>query len=392
MLFNLPNRIELWRQQGLIDEGTAARLLAFEESGNSRSWVVFGIAGIGITALIAGVVSTLAANWAQISPAMKLFGYFILQIGTGLLFVRNEPKQGIVRETILTVFALLFWAGIALFAQLYNLVGESWESALLWSALALPAVLYAESKMLCSLWCVTLLGGVALWAFGNPLIGPFLHKEHEIFFRTCSALSVPVVLTSLVILGHNFGIVRPQLFAAGSFWGIGSLLFILTPIANIAWIHSTGLPVGASPTHLLIPWVAVACAAVASFTRGRVPIATRTATSFLFVSLAVYATVPALFPTAITFPGVYGQIMGATGFIIVWIIAAVAAALGSLKRFYDIATVAIAIRFIVIYFEAFGSLSQTGIGLIISGVLIIVVAIYWNRLRVRFLRALERGN
>jgi uncharacterized membrane protein len=392
MLSNLPRRIALWQQQGLIDEATAARLIEFENNQNSRSWVVFGIAGVGITALLAGIISVVAANWADIPSQIKIASYFALQIVAGLVFVRNEAKPGLVREASLTVFALLFWAGIALFAQLYNLVGESWQSILLWSALAFPAALYAESKLLCSLWCITLLYGVGSWTEISVIHASVLHDDGEPFRRACVALSVPVLLTALSILGRHVGIVRTQLFNAGVFWGIGALLPVLTPLANIAWCHSEGLPAGANPAYLLIPWGAVAFAITVSLSRAQVSATTRTATSLLFLSLAAYATVPALVATKEYFPDTLGQILGALGFLIVWTIAAAAAALGSLKRLYDVATAIIAIRFIVIYFEVFGSLSYTGIGLIISGVVIITVAVYWNRLRQIFLRTVEGRN
>lgn len=56
-----------------------------------------------------------------------------------------------------------------------------------------------------------------------------------------------------------------------------------------------------------------------------------------------------------------------------------AAAAASMKRLFDIASFVIAARFIVIYFEVFGDLSTTGIGLIVSGAVILAVAFIWNR-------------
>ena len=51
----------------------------------------------------------------------------------------------------------------------------------------------------------------------------------------------------------------------------------------------------------------------------------------------------------------------------------------SMKRLFDIASFVIAVRFIVVYFEFLGSHSLTGVGLIISGAVIVGIGILWNR-------------
>jgi hypothetical protein len=52
----------------------------------------------------------------------------------------------------------------------------------------------------------------------------------------------------------------------------------------------------------------------------------------------------------------------------------------------------IALRLVVVYFEVFGSLAVTGVGLVFSGGLMIVSALYWNRLRVHTARWFTGGN
>jgi uncharacterized membrane protein len=83
MLVNLKKRLLVWQEHGLISEGDARTILEFEASQVNRSWVSFGIAGIGVTAFITGIISILASNWEFLSDSVKIAGYFILQVGFG---------------------------------------------------------------------------------------------------------------------------------------------------------------------------------------------------------------------------------------------------------------------------------------------------------------------
>jgi uncharacterized membrane protein len=80
MLVNLPKRLQLWREHNVISEDDVSKILEFERSHGTRSWVGFGVAGIGVTAFITGVISIIASNWQDLSDALKIAGYFILQI------------------------------------------------------------------------------------------------------------------------------------------------------------------------------------------------------------------------------------------------------------------------------------------------------------------------
>jgi uncharacterized membrane protein len=85
------------------------------------------------------------------------------------------------------------------------------------------------------------------------------------------------------------------------------------------------------------------------------------------------------------------QIVGCALFIGAWSGAAAIAASMHRRRLFDFAAAVIAVRFIIVYFEVFGSLAATGLGLVTSGVVILGIAYLWYRFRRRVARALE-GN
>jgi uncharacterized membrane protein len=376
MLVNLKKRLLVWQEHGLISEGDARTILEFEASQVNRSWVSFGIAGIGVTAFITGIISILASNWEFLSDSVKIAGYFILQVGFGLLFLRYETNRSLTREVALTVFALFFWAGIGLFAQIYNLSGPAWRPLMFWVCITLPAAMSSNSRFLCMIWCTAVLATPWVWSCS------YMNSFSELT-RVGIVVASAVMLATIGIAERSVAVIKEPLRLASVECGLGFLMLCAVPVGNIEWVgqHIAQFDTAGPLASLLLPWMACGLAAAASLTRANVPIGVRRTTALLFVGIAIYLSLPYLLPLNSLLPLWLRQVFGAAGFLVVWAIAATAAALASLKRLFDIASLVIAVRFIIIYFEVFGSLSATGIGLIISGAVIISVAIAWNRAR-----------
>jgi len=375
MLVNLTKRLKLWREHEIISEEELRRITEFENSHSSRSWVSFGIAGVGLTAFIAGVISIIAANWEHFSDAVKLSAYFALQIGLGIAFLRHEKHKTLIRAITLALFAVLLWAGIGLFAQIFNRSGTWWQAMLFWTCFTTPAVISSNSRLLCSLWCLIAVATSGVWM-----------AESDVFGRERGIIAVvsttAILLTAAGIAAYSAKFITDALKTASIVCGIGFLLVIVTPLVDGEWTSSGFIANGAVSTSrslLVMPWCAAALAALASMRRPDVDIRIRTATSLLFLVTAAYLSGPLLLSPDLLHRGWLRELCGAVGFIIVWSVAASAAAFASMRRLFELASFVIALRFIVIYFQVFGTLSTTGIGLIISGLVILGIAVLWNQ-------------
>jgi hypothetical protein len=86
------------------------------------------------------------------------------------------------------------------------------------------------------------------------------------------------------------------------------------------------------------------------------------------------------------FPTVVLQILGAVAFLSVWTLAAAATARAGWRRLFNVCTFVIGARFVVIYFEVFGDMTMTGVGLVVSGGVILGAGLAWARLRAAFER------
>ena len=370
----LQHKIASWVDQGIISPEQAELIVAHESRGSDRPWTLYGIAGIGVTALVTGVISLVAANWEEIAAWVKLSGYFFLQGAVGYAFYRNAEKPGMVRETLLTLFGALFLAGIGLVAQIYNLHGDGWEALLMWAAITLPAVGLAHSWALVHLWIGTLLLASVLWAGAST--GPGISE----FGRACVVATLPLLLTALGFWTESVRRFNAYLRRGALVWGIAVVMLIGTPLANVLW-HAPTAEFRPHLAYLALPWAALMVAALGAWYRPQVKRDVRLASVGLLLAFGLFATLPVFFGSSSESLSI--KVFAAAGFFCTWVLAAATAAFAHQKRWFDLASLVIALRVVIVYFEVFGSLAMTGLGLIFSGIVILAIAFAWHRFRER---------
>lgn len=382
MIINLPRRLEAWVEKGLINAAQAEAVLKFEKA-DAAPWAMYGMAGIGVTTILTGIVSLIAGNWEYLGDAAKLIGYFLLQAVLGFAFLRTASKPGVWRESSLSLFAFGFLAGIGLIAQVFHLSGDGWRALTLWLVITLPAVLQAEGRLFSNAWVLVLIYTSWVWATSRQLQLPE-------GVRLSVAASIPMVLTGVGFLAERW-IKLPHAFrVAIRTWGLASMILAGTITANVLWNFIDKNDYAKIVPYLAIPWSALIFATIASLLRGnQVSKALRISTAVLLLVWGVYVTMPFLINQTEVLSKIARQLVGAAGFIVVGALAAISAALGGFRKLYDLATLAIAGRLVCIYFEVFGTMASTGIGLIITGVFILGLARLWQKHRSRLAQWLE---
>lgn len=369
----IPQKIEQWKEAGLISGEQASKILDFEERNPGRNWVVSGIAGIGVIALSMGVISIVAANWDFYSYEFKLLAYFALQIALGAGTWRYLNTKSVTREVLLTLFMALFLAGIGLISQIYNLRGEPYGGLFFWSAITFPTVLLSQSRLISNAWVILFGVALSLWVFDGREeeriiygcavvflvlgLGAFRAPWYSSYFARAARLWSFLTLAAATVFAHtawNYGRFSQQELA----WFKESLPYIwfaaLAPVATIALSR---------PPHPRAAVIAVACAMVALC---------------FYLSNPIIGLVPCNDRT------------GAIFFLALWALIAAAAGVAGAKRIFDFATFVIGARFFVAYFEIFDSLGTTGIGLVGSGGFILGLLYVWHKYRNLLLQKISR--
>ena len=83
------------------------------------------------------------------------------------------------------------------------------------------------------------------------------------------------------------------------------------------------------------------------------------------------------------------DLVAALAFIGLWVLVAYTAHQAGLLTLLNLATAVIGIRILIVYFEVFGSLLGTGVGLVTGGMLTLGMVWLWVRKRREFARELK---
>jgi uncharacterized membrane protein len=371
---SLDRQLARWQEAGLIDAATRTRIAAFEDA--QRTPVVryaLGVLGAGTVAL--GVVSVIASNWDAIPGRVKLGGDLL--IGAALAaatYAAVTRSAGWLGEVLITLFYGFTLASIALVGQVYQLDTPTYQGLLAWSAATAPLVLLGRSRYLAALVVAGLATTHALslaglfdylerrvgvsettatnlavtLLFASPLLYvalarvPWLVRNRPEFSRTISALAWCAVLVAGFAL---------QFVWYGDVDRAETLAWSLATTAGLAAAFALALPrlypdMAARPRHGL--------AAILGF-------------GWLTLALGAGFARPS------------AEVVGAI-LQIAWLglFAWTSVQLG-LVRAFNVLTGLIAVRVLVVYFEVFGSLLSTGVGLITGGALTLLIGWLWRR-------------
>src|ERR1700716_137168 len=126
----LQKKLAAWSEAKLISPEQARAIAEYESRrGGAGTWIVFALGAVGGLAVVAGLISLIAANWDEISPALKLAATFALLAGS--LAAAHRLSRGgrtLASDLFLIAHAGLVLAMIGLVAQVYNLSGAPWRA------------------------------------------------------------------------------------------------------------------------------------------------------------------------------------------------------------------------------------------------------------------------
>ena len=136
----LEKQLERWLSAGVLDEGAAARIRAFEQSQVSSErlrWPVLLALALGGALLCAGVLLFVSAHWDQLSPGWRFSLVLLLVAAFPVAGAFTADRFPALSITFYAIGTVCVGAGIFLAAQIFNLQ-EHWPNGiLLWAIGAL---------------------------------------------------------------------------------------------------------------------------------------------------------------------------------------------------------------------------------------------------------------
>jgi uncharacterized membrane protein len=363
---SLDRRIDSWVEAGLIDLATAERL-RLHEAAQARPVARWAIAGLGLLAVLLGLMLVISANWDRIPHGVKLGAHMALLLGAAAAHWWAR-KRGRLRlaEGALFLFAGLVLAGIALQSQVYQLTGPVWHALLLWLLLAGPALLLGGASRLTgiALAAIAILGPAGMAIDTVERGGPWLWAQGL-------AMAVPAVLIALSMVLRGGAGFRLALREAGIVTTLAG-----ASLAHFAWASRITADQAADNAIRLLPVALAALAALALSRRPGADFPPR-----LLLPILLGPPIAVALALAVPHPDeTFSRLIGVILFVALWAAVARGAAAEGMNSLFAVAIAAIGLRIFIIYIELFGSLAATGGGLMLGGGLVVALSWLWHRI------------
>lgn len=388
----IANKLQRWVQAGLITPDQHAAILAFESRHPQRSnWWIYSFMMLGAVIIGLGIISLIAANWANIPDRVKLGADFLLlsALAGGIYTQYPTRQQGAGFEVLVVGFMLACLASIGLISQVFHTGGEWYHALLFWASMTFLLSLFARNLFTRFLWVTLFLHGL-LWSI---VAATGWHFQHTLDELPAVLLLAPLLTALLYYLCTHVKTLRG--FSISLFFWFQVSAMIALAFADIA--RSGGEMADYAVTWYIPAYIAAGILAAGIALHQEYRLLNKLLLLAALGLLLLYYHPDWLFTgeqrytlfgshdhRSISFWNA-DDIRAPLLTLVILFLYAIHAGNSGYQRTFNLITFLIGLRFVILYFQAMGGLAATGVGLIISGSLIIGMAWLWykgrNRLR-----------
>ncbi|HPQ68131.1 MAG TPA: DUF2157 domain-containing protein [bacterium] len=383
----LMRMLSRWQEQGLLTAEQQSAIVAHERDnvavGRGR-WVLYGLLMTGGCVLGIGIISLIAANWRAIPGWIKMTTDFALLIAMGMTLIRlYDEKREMAFELVSLVFSLFCLASIGLVVQVFHLHLPIHRALLLTLALVLPVSLAARRWFMPQLWVVGLLVALTLTVIEEKTLMNGLFGLRVSYYT--KLLAVPLIL--LALSNVTSSIEKLHRFAwAFTLWSFIAG-FVMICVGDVT---SSMKDIELSMTGLIPITILAMIAGGSLYLRRKLHDKVKVVTLILLAwMLALVLLYMPIRERAFSF-AIRTDFLGAMFSIVAFFLLAALFVMLGKPNCFNMITIAITLRFLIVYFQVFGSLIKTGVGLIVSGLLIIGLGIVWFKIRLKLAGWMER--
>ncbi len=374
----IEKKLNEWVSLGFINNDQALQIQSYENSKPEGSWILSGLLILGVIIIGIGIISLIAANWSTIPDTVKLGVDFALLITLAFATVKswepqNSSEHPLRFESCLLLFLIHCLASIGLISQIYHTGGKLYQALMLWSIITFFATLYARQIFVPFLWTAAFLFSFVFTCMESYTLSNFMQKNYKSIY-----VMTPLICTTLTLLSKKIvGELGPT--RAFRYWSvIAGLISVMVSETLTTKNH------GALNEWLNAYVGTYALSAIVAAGIWKNKDYKQLQKIILLTLLGIF-----LIPSHLSLLNVTTPIVYAVFTILILGLLSVFLASQQERRFFQIILIFIGIRFIVLYFQALGGLATTGFGLIFSGILILGMALLWNKHRVTLANWIE---
>lgn len=380
---DIDKKLAQWRAAELIDAETASRIAEFEHA-RKQPILLYALGGLGSLTIGIGVISVVAANWDAIGKVTKL-GLDLGLAAALAIALHAAARQGRawLSDVLAGVYYLFVLASIALLGQVYQLGSPTYQALVSWSVCTAPFMLLVRGRVLAAVWLAGLLTtegyGVDAWLDA-------LRHHGDPFIANVAATVAFASALAWIALARTPWLVRERPVVSATWTSLSWVVILVAGLAAcFLWYDRTGD--GRTLSWAIASTGALAVALCLSLSKlyPQAPARVRGGLAlFVLFSWLVLGTAAGTRHEAYEAVGALAQL------VLLCVAAWTVLALGRLHTFNAL-TALIALRVLVMYFEVFGSMLDTGLGMISGGVLTLLLAWVWKRKSPALARQLGTG-
>ena len=370
----LDRNLNEWVSIGLLSQEQANKIKVHEENKPENSWIISSILILGAVIVGIGMISLIASNWYQIPNAIKISVNFTILICLAIAIYKNfEVNGNITYEVLLLLFLIQCLASIGLISQIYHTGGKIRQALIFWSLITLALATTSRRILIPFLWTSTFIISLCLSILDSIFFQNIYHQNYQVLLMTLA-----LICASLSLINNK---INPISNYALSFrvWTLISGLFALAfaELQSMDFNKINDLITALSPAYLLGFYLIYEIWSNGSYKKIQ---------KVLQISTLLFFLMPFHFPLF----QIKSLIVYATFTILV--LGFLCFFLASLKkrRLFQWLLIILGLRFLILYFQAIGGLATTGFGLIISGSMVIAMAMLWNKYKTHIADWAER--
>lgn len=367
----ITKHLNEWLKNGFINEDQLKSIEAYEAAKQKTPWIFTAILILGAFCIGLGIISVIAANWADILDVVKLtVNFLLLSLSGYLVYTFKIKNKSAYFEAAVILFVIQCLASIGLISQIYHLKGDLFQALGLWLFITAPIAMYSRTVFL-----------PVAWVIG-------LYMTLVDFFISQNGLDLTSPLSFVMITLIFACLVQASMYLEHRLWSYsylaGLVLSIIPSIYTLEYFDPYF-------KHSQFYWFAILALAfiffgityksAANFVQKRINY------SVLLTYLLMFLFYLSQVDILIDKPGIhtYGKAEIWQSFLMALFTLAILFQMGllfiSLKmpRIFTWVIALMGLRVFILYVQTLGGLATTGIGLIISGVMVILLALAWTQ-------------
>jgi len=363
---NISKKLKIWQEAQLITKDQSQLIEKFERT-QSKPYLFYGLIALAVFCIGIGLISVIAANWDNIGPMVKTGADLLLlagcAAGVATAYIKNRQT---IFEALLFLFALLVMASIGLIAQVYQLQPGGANAFVLWSVLTLPLLFFTRHMLLPFIWCFVFWSSFGLWLASFPKVLDFMLTMAQSWLpgNQLIWLSFWLLLYQLLktyLPGHAQGIKKALVVWLSL--GVAGLVILLD-----IWSGWDFLTFYIKPAKAYNHLFYISLSIVSAMTACSAFISYKYKQNYLISYLMLVMITGALIP--MDFVVTFAALLGVS--VYAW--------RQNRVKLLNWMLIFAGIRIFLIYINIFGSLMQTGLGLIITGVILLLLILGWLKL------------